>query len=118
MASAVYSGRVLLIYATNLEMSGILEIMGCLNDVGKVLITSALFMLVNHISNQHVSTSKVYQSAQKLSFFVYAGHFLFSSMIMQHIGKFTLLIFICNGLRLLDWKEIRTKANETIQCML
>lgn len=74
---------------------------GTLNDLGKLMLTPGLFYIVSKMNINRLSNSKIYMFAKKMSFFAYAGHFLFCSMIMHTLapqlgvidnGKATLLI--------------------------
>jgi len=73
-----------------------------------VLEAPALIALVAHLSVDALSTNKVYGFLRDMSFFAYAGHFLFCSMFLHTLapafafmttGKFTvlILIFFCLG---------------------
>lgn len=73
-----------------------------------VLEAPALIALVANLPVDRVSTNKVYSYLKDMSFFAYAGHFLFCSMFLHTLapafafmttGKFTvlILIFFCLG---------------------
>lgn len=60
------------------------------DDIAKLICTPLLFYLVDRSNAKSLLNCKWFQKASKLSFFAYAGHFLFCSMIlhtvMPHIG--------------------------------
>lgn len=71
-----------------------------------ILEAPALISLVSHIRTERIVTNRVYGFFKEMSFFAYAGHFLFCSMWLHtvapflawmSIGKMTLLIFIFVG---------------------
>ena len=77
-----------------------------IDDLGKLLLTPVLFMFVNHLNLESVYSNKVFCYMKDMSFFMYAGHFLFCSMLMHTAapflgfmttGKFTVLVFIFVG---------------------
>jgi surface polysaccharide O-acyltransferase-like enzyme len=61
---------------------------GTINDLGKLLLTPTLFLFVGRLDNKSINGNKVYLFAKDLSFFAYAGHFLFCSMIMHTVASF------------------------------
>jgi surface polysaccharide O-acyltransferase-like enzyme len=74
-----------------------------INDLGKFLMAPGLFYLVCKCNLGRLSRNKLFVFAKELSFFSYAGHFLFCSTIMHlaasrlHFiggGRATILIFI------------------------
>lgn len=78
-----------------------------IDDLGKLAITPLIFIIVNHLNIEKISVNKIYLYLKDMSFFAYAGHFLFCSMIMHTVapflgfmttGKFTVLVFIFCGI--------------------
>lgn len=82
--------------------------MECLWDnISKILMIPSLFYVLSHFDQERISDSKVYLYLKEMSFFAYAGHFLFCSMLIHTLapklgfitcGKFTLLVIIFVGL--------------------
>lgn len=73
------------------------------NDLGKLLMTPGLFYMVSKFNLGSKAENKYFIFAKDMSFFAYAGHFLFCSMLMHTTapflnsmtyGKATLLIFV------------------------
>ena len=74
-----------------------------LEDVGKLLYAPALFFIVSRLNTNELVSNHLFSFAKDMSFFAYAGHFLFCSMIMHtsasflsgmENGKATILIFV------------------------
>lgn len=72
-----------------------------MNDIGKLMLTPGLFYMVSKLNQSKLSNSKFFSFTKDMSFFAYAGHFLFCSMIMHTLasqlgrienGKATILI--------------------------
>lgn len=72
-----------------------------MNELGKLMMTPGLFFIVSKLGQQKLNNSKLFGFAKDMSFFAYAGHFLFCSMIMHTLasqlggignGKATILI--------------------------
>ena len=77
-----------------------------ISDLGKLAFTPLLFIAVNQMNVNKISSNGLYQYMKEMSFFAYAGHFLFCSMIMHTAapflgfmttGKFTVLVLIFCG---------------------
>lgn len=73
------------------------------DSLAKLMLTPLILKVIAMVDIQKVSTSKVYLFAKELSFFAYAGHFLFCSILVHSIapmlnfsivGIQTLCIFI------------------------
>ena len=73
------------------------------NDIGKLLMTPFLFYLVSRFNLGGKMRNSLFSFAKDMSFFAYAGHFLFCSMLMHTVaplldsmynGKVTILIFV------------------------
>lgn len=73
------------------------------SDVGKLLMTPGIFYIVSKINVNSLINNGLFMFAKEMSFFAYAGHFLFCSMIMHTIasligfmndGKATILILV------------------------
>jgi len=60
-----------------------------MNDLGKLLLTPALFYFVSKLDNKKLNNSRLFGFAKDMSFFAYAGHFLFCSMIMHTLASYT-----------------------------
>lgn len=66
-----------------------------LSDIGKLLMTPGLFYYVSKLDVVTISRNKFFIYAKDMSFFAYAGHFLFCSMIMHTAASY--LSFMNNG---------------------
>lgn len=73
------------------------------SDISKLMLTPGLFFVVSKMNIERLFNNKVFLFAKDMSFFAYAGHFLFCSMVMHATasllgfmdkGKSTVLIMI------------------------
>ena len=73
------------------------------SDLCKLCATPLLFVIVNQLNIAKITANKTYLYLKEMSFFAYAGHFLFFSMLMHtaapffgfmNTGKFIVLVFI------------------------
>lgn len=65
------------------------------SDIGKLLMTPGLFYIVSKLHVETISGNRFFTYAKDMSFFAYAGHFLFCSMIMHTAASY--LGFMNNG---------------------
>lgn len=101
-----FVGILLLGYTVYLNDSFQVTSSALIEDLGKLMLTPVLFMFVNHLNVESVYSNKIFCYLKDMSFFAYAGHFLFCSMLMHTAapflgfmttGKFTVLVFIFIG---------------------
>lgn len=99
-------GIALISYKWVLNISDPTNCEALIADMGKLFVTPLLFMIVSSFNVNRLAENKAYQYMKDMSFFAYAGHFLFCSMIMHTAapflgfmttGKFTVLVLIFCG---------------------
>lgn len=100
-------GLSICIYVTLLNEKNLSTNTALIGDIGRLLLTPVIFTIFYHLNVDKISSSRTYLFLKEMSFFAYAGHFLFCSMILHTVapflnfmttGKFTLLIFIFCGI--------------------
>ena len=109
LLACVMSAGLSMCKMTNAAVVGVGTAMGSsiMVSLFSILQAPALIALVSRWNVERISANRTYQFLREMSFFAYAGHFLFCSMWLHTVapllngywmGKFTVLILIFVGL--------------------